>query len=458
MPRCELYLALLGLLALMPPSLLLAATPAGVTSWSMSDARSAQTTQFGEFSVKTGQLQWRNVGDTESILQVVVLVESASGAIGPIRFSEILLKPAPGVSRPNPAGLDPATLAFVPFAAGTWNDGCTFLDGREIPENGQATITLLSRHTFTLKNVGGTMLQLAADARSLYLCFAFAIPRTLSGDWVLEAGRFALPVAQGVPPAAASHKIAQNQGTDNSLAQTANVLRSVDSGLAKTGWISAGAVASLVAVMYFFRRRVGETWQRSGTDGLSNDVDSAEPTIPELLEADLPAAFSVPEKDPGAGGLMLVAASSAIQFEDYESAGDFLRQALELGLSPGHTGQARLLLAETAMARGDLLHAIHEYRRCLQGDRVMLWSALPAATNLALIYRKLGRHRSATNAERIIALAPISGETLHPSRVRQIGRLAAELKKSLGARRLQSWVQRGRQFLQSLFQPTADTK
>lgn len=146
---------------------------------------------------------------------------------------------------------------------------------------------------------------------------------------------------------------------------------------------------------------------------------------------------------------MLSAASRAMQGEDFAAAEGFLRQAIELGLEPGHQCRARLSLAEVAISRGDLLTAITEYRHCLRGSRAIVRAVLPAATNLAVIYSKLGMRHSAKLAERVVASAPNTAEALHPTRVKQISKLASALKWSMRTKRLRSIFRSGPRLTES---------
>jgi len=411
--------------------------------WSLVEVGSFPSALVSELSPKTGQQRWRTVPEEETIVQVIASFRSVQGTIGPVRLSDLVLKV-------QPAGAGAAGAEFAPLTVGTWNRGCTYIDGRDIPEKNQAVLKLGAGGQLTLVNVGRSELQLTALARRMDICLAFSVPKTITGPMVLRAGRFELAVAQGFSAApAGSTEKAQRETRPAPLA---HVTGDIGAGTAGGKWLVGGAAALMLLMAFLGRSRLSAAFRKAWAfdgDQPGGDTSAAIPTLADIAT---PIGFSQPEAHAGPGADMLAAATRAIQGEDYDAAHGYVLQSLALGLSPGHLGRARLYLAEIALQRRDLLGAIQQYCLGLQCERLVMRFALPAATNLALIYRKLGMKQNALEVDRIVSAAHVAVEAFDPSRIQLIGELASALQASRRARQMPAAVQSARVFILTLFQ------
>lgn len=127
---------------------------------------------------------------------------------------------------------------------------------------------------------------------------------------------------------------------------------------------------------------------------------------------------------------------AALRLGDWERANAVFGEAIAVGLTPTFEAGAWSLRGEAMLNDGDLVGAATCFLRALSSPGVTVEAALPAASQLAAIYRQLRLRRDAVKMEDVRArINPFAGD-LGPQRLELIASLARELKHKKRTRML----------------------
>lgn len=277
---------------------------------------------------------------------------------------------------------------------------------------------------------------LRTRAPSLELCMVFELPDTPPSPLRWRFAERTIPLAAGTRSPAESEAAASDPlDSAASLASSPSVpplwRRAISSPLLWTALVLAAlALVGGVALQRLWRRH------RLANGSGSHADSSSALDIPRVGAAHQPTRFASVEPEAGAGHLQFHDAMAALRLGDWERATAVFGEAIAIGLTPTFEAGAWSLRGEAMLNDGDLVGAATCFLRALSSPGVTVEAALPAASQLAAIYRQLRLRRDAVKMEDVRArINPFAGD-LGPQRLELIASLARELKHKKRTRML----------------------
>ena len=426
--------ALSTLLLVLSCAELRAAQEAAGNDWQIDNATLTVVPSFQQLA--DGRWRERTPRNGNTFLEVRgTLKVAGDGSFGPHRLATAgLLADAgevPIAAKLLAVGANTGTCRYLRAPIGAGNETIAKLDDdREI--------------AILRENSDSAPLLLRMRARSVELCMVFELPDAPPPSLRWSFAQRTMPLAVG---AAATSKAgteattaASNKGLVAPAAAAAASLSVPPAwrlGIASPLLWSALALAALTLVG-------GVAWQRrwrrrrlaiaAGSD--CHSASSSALDIPRVTAAQQPKSFASVEAEGGAGQLQFHSAMAALRLGDWEQANALFGEAIAVGLTPTFEAGAWSLRGETMLNDHDLVGATNCYLRALSCPGVTAEAALPAASQLAAIYRQLGLRRDAQKMEALRALINPFADELGPQQLALIARLAKELKHKRRTRML----------------------
>jgi len=272
-------------------------------------------------------------------------------------------------------------------------------------------------------------LSLRMQGRSVELCMVFEVPEPppQSLRWSFAERTVALAVTAAATPAAAD-----NSGAPASAATAAPSFfvppawrRAISSPVL---WAALPLAALALLGGVVLQRRWHRQRQKKGARSNGHPDTSSALDIPRVSAAHQPRNFASVEPEAGAGQQQFHSALAALKLGDWGRAHALFGEAIALGLTPTFEAGAWSLRGEAMLNDQDLVGATNCYLRALSCPGVTAEAALPAASQLAAIYRQLRLRRDAQKMEALRALINPFADDVGPQQLALIADLVRELK------------------------------
>ncbi len=347
------------------------------------------------------------------------------------------------------AGASELPIAAELLAVGAHVGTCRYL--RAPIGAGNATTTKLGddREMSVLREDSDSgPLSLSMQGRSVELCMVFEVPEPPPPSLRWRFARRTMPLAvtaeattnatsQATTAATAalrdSGPVASAASIAPSFSLPATWRRAIASPLLWTALpLAALAVLGGVALQRRWRRK-----RREGSAGSDGHPDASSALdIPRVSAAHQPGSFASVEPEAGAGQQQFHGAMAALKLGDWERAEALFGEAIAIGLTPTFAAGAWSLRGEAMLNDHKLVGATNCYLRSLSCPGVTAEAALPAASQLAAIYRQLGLRRDAQKMEALRAAINPFADDVSPQQLALIAGLVKELKHQRRSRLL----------------------
>lgn len=411
------------LLAFTVPSLSAAQEPAE-NDWHIENATVTVVPDFEQ--VVDGRLIQRRPTRNRTLLELRgTLRVAGDGSFGPSSLADFGLL----------SGASDVPIAAELVAVGAATPKCYYL--RRPIGAGNATKAGLSTgdEIAIVRDAGGTgplSLRIRASALGLCMLFEAANMPAQPLHWSFAKRAIPLTLRALATPAAPT--------APSDSAAPAPAVSPAPSFAMPTSWRQAiaspllWAALALIAVSLVSAVAVQRMWQRSRTGkGSPSDVRSAL-SIPRVDSSHQPTTFANVEREAGPGQAQFNSAVAALKLGDWGPANTLFDEAMTTGLTPTFEAGAWSLRGEAMLNNDDLVGAATSFLRSLSCPGVTIEAALPAASQLAAIYRELGLRRDALKMDKLKASINPFVDDLGPQRMALIARLARELKHKKRAR------------------------
>ncbi|MQM30577.1 MAG: hypothetical protein CRU78_08590 [Candidatus Accumulibacter phosphatis] len=426
--------ALTTLLLVLSFAELRAAEEAAENDWQIDNATLTVVPSFQQLA--DGAWRERRSRSGNTFLEVRgTLKVAGDGSFGPHRLATARLL----------AGAGEVPIAAELLAVGTNTGICRYLRA-PIGAGNETTAKLRNDREITIlrENSDNGPLLLRMHAHSVELCMVFELPEAPppSLRWSFAHRTMPLSVSAATSSNAATQTTtaASNSGLEASSAAAAASFsvpptwrRAISSPLLWSALaLAALALLGSVALQRWWRRRrLAIAARRDYHSESSSALD-----IPRVSAAHQPKNFASVEPEGGAGQLQFLGAMAALRLGDWEQANALFGEAIAVGLTPTFEAGAWSLRGETMLNDHDLVGATNCYLRALSCPGVTAEAALPAASQLAAIYRQLRLRRDAQKMEALRALINPFADDLGPQQLALIARLVKELKHKRRTRML----------------------
>ena len=403
-----------------------AAQESPANEWRIEDATATPVPSVQQYA--DGRLIMRSPRRTNNYLELRgTLMVEGDGSFGPISLTDAaLLSGATAV---------PAAAELVAIGVhGGAESKCVYL--RPPIGANETRIKLRAGGEMAIVREAGRAdtLFLKMRAPTLNLCMVFELLEIPRAPLLWSFANRATPLTIGLPAAVEQTTM---PATDNDTAapRPASVPLSPATPQARQRAISSpllwgGLALTAVALLGAFSL---QRMRRQLADG-SSSVAASTPHIPRVDSTHQPTSFARVEAEAGPGQQQFHDAMAELRLARFAEAGDLFGAALAEGLTPTFEAGAWSLRGEAMLGSHDLVGAMTCFLRSLSCPGATTESALPAATQLAAIYRELGLKQDAARMENVkTAINPFADE-INPQRQAHIASLASELKRQKRAR------------------------
>jgi len=403
-----------------------AAEEAAKNDWQIDNATLAVVPSFQQLA--DGHWRERTPRNGHTFLEVRgTLNVAGDGSFGPHRLATAGLL----------AGAGAAPIAAKLLAVGANSGICRYLRA-PIGAGNETTAKLGDDREMAIlrENSDDGPLLLRMHARSVELCMVFELPEAPPPSLRWSFAQRTMPLS--VSAAATSNAATQTTTAASNSGLVASAAAAAASFSVPPPWpraISAPLLWSalaLAALALLGGITLQRRWRRrrlaiaARSDGHSESSSALD--IPRVSAKHQPKHFASVEPEGGAGQLQFHSAMAALRLGDWEQANALFGEAIAAGLTPTFEAGAWSLRGETMLNDHDLVGATNCYLRALSCPGVTAEAALPAASQLAAIYRQLRLRRDAQKMEALRALINPFADDIGPQHLALIARLAKELK------------------------------
>lgn len=374
--------------------------------------------------------QWieRKPRSTNTFLELRGTLDVAGdGSFGPNSLADAVLL----------AGANAVPVAAELIAVGVRGGLECFYLRAPIGTGSDTTVELRSGGDFSIMRENGSTgtLFLRTRAPTLDLCVLFELVEMPTAPLLWHFANRAIPLAIASPPPGAAADLPVDS------AGAAPLTSAAPSPVVPQAWqqaVSSPLLWGGLALTALLAGIAVQRMRRQLANG-SRPASASALDIPRVSAVHQPTRFARVETETGPGQQQFQDALAALRLEDWVQARELFGEAIAAGLTATFEAGAWSLRGEATLNCDDLVGAATCFLRALSSPGVTTEAALPAASQMAAIYRELRLKRDARKMEKLKAVVnPFAGD-LGPQRLALIARLVSALKHRKRARILASF-------------------